>query len=312
MDYRQNSLLRLAARLVLVVSFAALLCGPSPALALPFVGLGSADSFAVLGASAVTNTGPTTIQGNLGISPGLAAAITGSGSITITGTIFGGAVIPDPVAALAQGDALTARNALVGLPFTSNLTGSDLGTVGTLLPGVYFFSSAAQLTGTLTLDALGDSDALFVFQIGSALTTASSATVDLINGGDNVGLYWVVGSSATLGTSTTFAGNILADQSITLNTGATILCGRAIALNAAVTMDTNTISNDCTAENDETDRTDFGSLGFSGGFGADGGDEGGGDGDGDGGETVPAPSSLLLLAAGLIGVVARVRRARVQ
>jgi type VI secretion system secreted protein VgrG len=129
--------------------------------------------------------------------------------------------------------------------------------------GVYNFDTSAQLTGTLSLDFGGDPDALFVFQIGSALTTASASAVNVLDGGTNSGVYWQVGSSATLGTSTPFAGNILADQSITLDTTASILCGRAIALNAAVTMDTNTLSNDCLADN-ISGPSDYGSGGYSG------------------------------------------------
>ena len=170
------------------------------------------------------------------------------------------------------------------------MTGQDLGGL-TLPPGVYFFSSSAQLTGTLILDAQNDPNAQFVFQIGSTLTTAGASAVNVINGGANNSLIWQVGSSATLGTTTLFAGNIIALTSISLLTGAEILCGRAIARNGAVTMDANIISNNCTTQV-FSGREDFGSSGFSGGT------PGGGNG------TVPEPATLLLLGSGLAGIAA--------
>ncbi|MGC9968833.1 MAG: ice-binding family protein [Minisyncoccia bacterium] len=200
------------------------------------VDLGTADSFAVLGGSTVTNTGATSINGNLGV--WLGTAITGFPP----GIVSGGTIhSADNVARQAQSDLTSAYNFAAGEECSSALTGQDLGGM-TLTPGVYCFASSAQLTGTLTLDAEGDPNAVFLFRMGSTLTTASGASVLFADGGTGGNLFWLVGSSATLGTHTNFAGNILALTSITLNTGANIPCGRALARNGAVTMDTNVVS----------------------------------------------------------------------
>jgi type VI secretion system secreted protein VgrG len=156
----------------------------------------------------------------------------------VNGTIYQGGA----VAAQAQSNLATAYNAAAGLSPTQVLTGQDLGGL-TLLPGVYFFSSSAGLTGTLVLDFQSVSNQNIVFQIGSTLTTANGSSVVVENLGSNDSVFWQVGSSATLGTSTAFVGNILALTSITLNTGATITNGSALAQNGAVTLDGNTINN---------------------------------------------------------------------
>jgi ice-binding like protein len=197
--------------------------------------LSTAQAFAVLAGSTVTNTGATAVDGNLGVDPGL--AVTGfPPGLVAGGTVHAG----DAVALQAQSDVTTAYNTLAGESLTQDLTGQDLGGK-TLTPGVYRFSSSAQLTGALTLDAQGDPRATFVFQIGSTLTTASNASVLVLDGASDCNIFWQVGSSATLGTTTALKGNILALTSITLVTGARV-SGRVLARNGAVTMDTNDVS----------------------------------------------------------------------
>lgn len=201
-----------------------------------FFSLGTAQSFGVLAGSTVTNTGFSTVSCNLGTSPGLSVTGFPPGVVIAPGVMHLG----DAVALQAQADVTTSYNVLAGMAPDQDLTGQDLGGL-TLQPGVYNFDSSAQLTGTLTLDALGNPDALFVFQIGSTLTTASASAVELINGGSECNIFWQVGSSATLGTATSFMGNILALASITLNTGANIVSGRALASTGQVTMDDNDV-----------------------------------------------------------------------
>ena len=196
--------------------------------------LGTAEPFAVLGGSTVTSTGNTSIVGALGVYPG--SAITGFPPGEVVGITYSGGA----VAQQAQADAFTAFTLLGVESSTQNLTGTDLGGL-TLGPGVRNFSASAQLTGTLTLDAGGDSSARFDFQIGSTLITAAASSVILINGASADNIFWEVGSSATLGAGTSFEGNLLADQSITVGNGAN-LNGRAFALNGAVTLDGNLIT----------------------------------------------------------------------
>ncbi|MGW7423423.1 ice-binding family protein [Streptomyces sp. NPDC054813] len=214
---------------------------PTQASALAtFVDLGRADSFAVLAGSATTNTGPSVITGDVGVSPG--TSITGYGPPAV---VNGTQHSADTVAQDAQTDLITAYDDAAGQPSDGALP-PDAGGL-TLDPGVYTASTTLGLTGTLTLNAHGDPNAVWVFQIGSGLTTASGSSVSLINGASPCNVFWKVGSSATLGTSTAFVGNILAMTSITATTSATIE-GRALARNGAVTLDTNTITRpDCAA-----------------------------------------------------------------
>ena len=204
----------------------------SPAAAPP---LGTEQNFAVLGGQTVTNTGPSVITGNLGVSPG--SAVTGFPPGLVTG---GTTHAADAVALQAQNDTTTAYNNLASQACTSDLTDQDLGGK-TLVAGVYCFSSSAQLTGRLTLNAEGDPNAVWVFKTVSTLVTASGSSVLITNGGQPCNVFWKVGSSATLGTTTSFVGNILALTSIALQTGASV-AGRALARNGAVTLDSNTVA----------------------------------------------------------------------
>ena len=191
--------------------------------------LGSAASFAVLAGSTVTSTGSlTSILGDVGVSPG--TGITG----LPTGQPNGSVHDNDAVAALAQSDLTIAYDALVAMTCGTDLTGQDLGGM-TLTPGVYCFNTSAGLTGVLTLDGQNNPAAVFVFQIGSTLTTATNAIVNTINDVQNTNVYWQVGSSATLGQGTILKGNIVVMASITLNSAAAVE-GRALARTGGVTM----------------------------------------------------------------------------
>ncbi len=222
------------------VAFISLVSAVSPTFAQSAPSLGAAQGFAVLAGSAVTSTGSTVVTGDLGVSPGTAATGFPPG-LVVAGTIHAA----DAVALAAQGGVTTAYNALASESCTQDLTGQDLGGL-TLTPGVYCFSSSAQLTGTLTLNALGNSDAVFIFKTGSTLTTASASSVVVINGGPLCNVFWQIGSSATLGTNSTFVGNILALTSITVTTGAQV-SGRTLARTGAVTLDSNAITVTCGA-----------------------------------------------------------------
>lgn len=198
------------------------------------VNLGTSSTYAVLAGSTITNTGPTTIGGDIGLSPG--TAITGfPPGAHSSGTTH----VADGPALLAKNDLITASNDAAGrTPFVT-VTG-DLGG-STLVSGVYRSTSSMGLTGSVTLNGGGDPNAVWVFQAGSTLTTASSSSIVLENGAQACNVFWQVGSSATLGTTTNFAGTIIATTSITLDTGATV-SGRVLALGGAVTLDTNTIN----------------------------------------------------------------------
>lgn len=217
-----------------------LACATSAAWAQP-VSLGTATDFGVIAASAIANTGPSVITGDLGISPNGASSVTG---FTFSGPPGPGQVIgtthfANAVALAAQNDVTTAYNELAALPCATVIS-ADLGGT-TLAPGVYCSGSSMGLTGTVTLDAQGDPDAVFVFQAGSTLTTASNAEVSVINGGQSCNVFWQIGSSATLGTGTAFIGSILALESITLTTGS-VADGRVLARTGAVTLDSSTVS----------------------------------------------------------------------
>ena len=200
--------------------------------------LGTTQSFAVLAGTGITNTGPTTITGDIGSSP--THSETGFGSITIVnGTNHNDPDPNDAVTQQAKVDLVTAYNDAAGRTPDAVAPG-DIGGL-TFTPGVYRSGSSIGLTGTVTLDAQGDPNAVFVFQAGSTLITASGSRVKLVNGAQACNVFWQVGSSATLGTTTALAGNILALTSITINNGVT-LNGRALARNGAVTMINDTIT----------------------------------------------------------------------
>jgi hypothetical protein len=194
--------------------------------------LGSANTYGILAGSTVTCAGaPGTINADVGVSPG--STTTGFPPCTITGSTH----LADAVAGTQQGRLTAAYNYLAGRPCGTVVTPANLGG-RTLAPGVYCAATSMGVTGTVTLDGQGDANATFVFQIGSTLVTGTGANIALIGGAQAKNVWWQVGSSATLGTGTTFRGNILALTSITLVDNATML-GRALARNGAVSLGTN-------------------------------------------------------------------------
>jgi hypothetical protein len=209
----------LRAALIVLASLSTLLFASTALGAAAPVGLGTAASFSVLGGSTVTNTGPTTMFGSLGLSPG--------SSVTGAPQVLGATHVDDAVAIGAKNALTTAYNNAAGRP--SN------GSAGTDLAGQVF------LPGVRTASSSGNPNAVFIFQIASTLITASNTSVQLINGAQACNVFWQVGSSATLGTGTRFAGTIMALATITANTAATIH-GRLLASTGAVNLDTNTIT----------------------------------------------------------------------
>lgn len=198
--------------------------------------LGTAARFAVLGSTAVSCVGVSNIAGDVGVAP--AGSVSGfPAPCTISAPGAPTPHINNAVATTAQSDVTPAFNALAAMPCGTSLTGQDLGGK-TLAPGVYCFTSSAQLTGVLTL--AGPANGLWVFQVSSALTTGTSAQVVMSGGGQAKNVFWQVGSSATIGQTTAFQGNIIAGVSVTLVQGAS-LNGRALS-KAGVTMDTNIIT----------------------------------------------------------------------
>jgi hypothetical protein len=238
-------ILNASRRAIFLACFLGVAIGVSPTVVMAAVSrprLLSAGNFTVMAASAITNTGTTTITGNLAISPNKASSVTGFPP----GVVTGAKDEDNAVAIKAHSDLVTTYNDAANATPFKNMSGVNLGGK-TLTPGVYRFNSSAQLTGTLILNGEGRSSSLFIFQIGSTLTTAGASRVVLIGRANSCNVFWKVTSSATLGTTTSFQGNLIALTSITMTTGATIGVGggvnggRALARNGALTLHSNVI-----------------------------------------------------------------------
>jgi hypothetical protein len=246
--------------LLLLAPLVALVTTGTANAAATAVPLGTTTTFAVLGGSTVTNTGTSVITGDLGLSPG--TSISGFPPGVLNGTVHA----TDAVATQAQADLVTAYNSAAAEAPTATVS-ADLGGQR-LTPGVYHSASTLGLTGALTLDAGGNPNAVFVFQAEtSTLTTASASAVNLVNGAQACNVFWQVGSSATLGTDSSFVGTIIAAQSITVTTSVTIL-GRVLAQNGAVTLDTDTITTPTCAATTATTTPTAGSGAAAGSSGA--------------------------------------------
>lgn len=244
-----------------MVVLGAVVGAPAASAAQAPVGLGTANSFAVLAGQTVTNTGPSVVSGSIGLSPGTAVTGFPPGTV-INGTTYAA----DSVALQAENDLTTAYNSAAGRTPVTVESNPDLGGQ-TLAPGVYQGTSTLSLTGTVTLNGENNANSVFIFQAGSTLITASSSTVALENGATWCNVFWQVGSSATLGTASTFVGTVMALTSGTLNTGATVM-GRMLARNGSVTLDTNTFTQPtCTAASTTTGTTIPGKSNLGGGGG---------------------------------------------
>jgi hypothetical protein len=271
------------AGLASIVAMSLLFAGSAEA-ANPPVQLGSDSSFSVLAGSTVTNTGPTTMFGDLGLDPG--------SSVTGAPHTLGAMHIDDGVAIKAKSDLVTGFNDAAGRPSTQ-LSSAEL-SGKSFTPGVYNASSSLLFSaGTVTLNAQGDPNAVFIFKVASSLTTGSATTVLLTNGAQPCNVYWEIGASATLGTNSRFIGTVMALTTITAQTGMT-MDGRLLARNGAVNLDTNTITTSACSTTTGTGGTG-GTGGTTGGTtgttGGTGGTTGGGTGTtgGTGGTTTPTP-----------------------